>query len=329
MRSPEGSSPKVAAVRCGSSAFSRLLRLCAVSALLLAGVSMLLLGSSAAVDSSKALEAISAKEADPQPAVAAAAAAADSGEAVEDSSADEADSAKEVASTDSSKAVEDSSADEADSAKEVASTDSSKAVEDSPADEADSAKEVAAAGAFPKLAGHSRMFASDPNVMELVTASDYETALKGPNASGRAMILMLYSAWCPHCLSFKSTFSDLAEALKDAFDFAALNCAESGDLLDICSKLNVTLIPSIKLFVSKKTHMQLPAADRVPKEKDSSSPFWMQVADLKDGGRLNHFNEAEKDALAIHTLALPAGDVYEAVAYAARMTLQNIPRSKL
>lgn len=176
------------------------------------------------------------------------------------------------------------------------------------------------------VASHSKMFIDDPVVMEIMNAEEYSVVLEAATQTNKAVIMMLYSAWCPHCFSFKNTFSNLADDLQDRFHFAALNCVESDELLATCTRIGVFSLPSIRLFVPASIHRQLPDSYQHAKQFGTpAADLFFELIESKEGGLLNSFDEA---TLAIHTLALP-GDVYTAVQYAALRTLQHIPKSHL
>lgn len=181
-----------------------------------------------------------------------------------------------------------------------------------------------------KAKSHSKMFATDPVVEEVVHGEDYNGVLELASQTNKAAIVMLYSAWCPHCFSYRKTFSRLAADLKDKFHFAALNCMEDDDLLEICSALGVFALPSIKLFVPAALHRKLPAADRQKKPMGSSvGHLFLEVSGRHDGGLLDSFDESSRIPMAIHSLALPSQDIFLAVQYAAKQTLQRISKSDM
>ena len=189
---------------------------------------------------------------------------------------------------------------------------------------------VEVSGKPAKARSHSKMFAADPIVEELIQAADYDGFLELASRTNKAAIVMLYSAWCPHCFAYRKTFSRLAADLKDKFHFAALNCMENSDLLEICSDLGVFALPSIKLFVPAALYRKVPAADRQRKPISSSvGHLFLEVSGMHDGGLLDSFDESARIPMAIHSLALPSEDIYLAVQYAAKQTLQQISRSDL
>lgn len=189
---------------------------------------------------------------------------------------------------------------------------------------------VEVSGRPQKAKSHSKMFASDPVVEEIIHEEDYTGVLELASQTNKAAIVMLYSAWCPHCFTYRKTFSRLAADLKDKFHFSALNCMEDDDLLQICSSLGVFALPSIKLFVPASLHRKIPAADRQKKPMGSSvGLLFLDVSGRHDGGVLDSFDESSPIPMAIHSLALPSQDIYLAVQYAAKHTLQHISKSDI
>ncbi|CDJ29519.1 LOW QUALITY PROTEIN: uncharacterized protein EMH_0050330 [Eimeria mitis] len=157
--------------------------------------------------------------------------------------------------------------------------------------------------------GHRRMFAPDPIVEEAVTAVEYR---------------------CPHCFTYRKTFSQLAMDLRSRFHFAALNCVEDENTMDICGNLGIFALPSIKLFVPPSLHLQLPASEQQPKQATPlKGNLHLEFPGMHDGGALDSFDAAQPDSLAIHSLALPSDDIYLAVQYAARKTQQQISKNEL
>ncbi|KAL8437753.1 hypothetical protein Efla_006645 [Eimeria flavescens] len=202
--------------------------------------------------------------------------------------------------------------------------------EENSAAAAASASHEAAAAASEVIAGargrgHYRMFMSDPVVEEILKAQHYEALLRRAAEKETAAIIMLYSAWCPHCLAYRNTFSRLAADLQGKFLFAALNCVESSELMQICSQLEVVYIPAIKLLVPASIHRRLPLDQQKPKAINTHvrRPLW-EALELHTGGVLEKFDEGDPIPFAIHTLTLPGHDLFAAVQYAARQTLQDI-----
>lgn len=178
--------------------------------------------------------------------------------------------------------------------------------------------------------GHSKMFITDPFVDELISAAEYQKVLKLVTRADKAAILMLYSPWCPHCLSYKNTFSRLAADLHDKFHFAALNCMENESLLQTCTDLGIFSLPSIKLFVSASIHAKIPDADLLAAPVHTSAGHHLlELLKMHGGGALDSFSASGPNPVAIHSLALPSDDIYAAVQYAAKHTMQNISKSDL
>lgn len=208
--------------------------------------------------------------------------------------------------------------------------------------------QAAALSSSPSLPvhGHSRMFAADPVVTELLAVSDYERFLKEAAASEKAVIMMLYSAWCPHCYSYRKTFSRLASDLQRFFRFAAVNCMESSSLLHQCSQLGVFALPSIKLFVPASIHQKLPPEEKQQKPIAAAvGHLFLELPGAHGGGVLDSFGGGDSNNntssstsnnlksnnfnMAVHSLALPSEDVMTAVMYAAKQTLQTITEDDL
>ncbi|KAL8271878.1 hypothetical protein Esti_004268 [Eimeria stiedai] len=177
---------------------------------------------------------------------------------------------------------------------------------------------------------HHKMFLADSVVEELLQEKDYLFLLEKARTKDKAAIIMFYSAWCPHCFAYRTTFSRLASDLQNRFFFAALNCVESSALLNICGTLSILSIPAIKLFVPASIHRKLPPSEQKPKQINVAvrRPLW-EALEVHSGGLLESFDEKGDNPMAIHALSLPAGDLFSAVQYAARQTLQTIPKSEL
>ncbi|OEH77327.1 hypothetical protein cyc_08203 [Cyclospora cayetanensis] len=177
---------------------------------------------------------------------------------------------------------------------------------------------------------HSRMFASDPIIEELVLEEDYRRALEHANEANRAVIMMLYSAWCPHCFAYKKTFSRIAADLKDKFSFVAMNCMENEKTMDLCGDLGVFALPSIKLFVPASTYHTLPPEDRQVQPIDSSlGHIILELPGMRGGGILDSLGNEKTHNMCVHSLALPAEDIMPALLYAAKQTMQRIDKSNL
>lgn len=175
------------------------------------------------------------------------------------------------------------------------------------------------------MVSHRKMFAAVPFVEELLTVEAYNELQDLIIQTNKPAIVMLYSAWCHHCFIYKKTFSLLAEDLHEKFHFAALNCMESSDLHQLCIGLKVIAFPFIKLFVPASIHLKLPEDQQQVKVHDPSSQYVLyDIHKLKLGGFLNSFDAASQRPLAIHTLALPADDIFLAMAYAGKQTLQDL-----
>lgn len=174
------------------------------------------------------------------------------------------------------------------------------------------------------------MFAADPIVKEASTLEEYESVLKRADAAEKGLVMMLYSAWCPHCFSYRKTFSRLAMDLRDHFHFAALNCMENEATMDICGNLGISALPSIKLFVPQSLYLRLPASEQHA-NRDTSSVGGLHsgYSLMHDGGALDSFDPQRSETHAVHSLALPGDDIYLAVQYAARKTQQRIPKDEL
>ncbi|CDI86808.1 hypothetical protein, conserved [Eimeria praecox] len=191
----------------------------------------------------------------------------------------------------------------------------------------------AAAVAYPTLKqkrGHRRMFAPDPIVEEAITAEEYRRVMVKATLAGKGLIMMFYSAWCPHCFSYRKTFSQLAMDLHPRFHFGALNCMEDEGTMDICGSLGIFALPSIKLLVPASLHLQLPASEQHPKQNTSlEGNLHLEFPGMHDGGVLDSFDASRPEGFAIHSLALPSDDIYLAVQYAARKTRQKIEKNEL
>ncbi|CDJ52137.1 hypothetical protein, conserved [Eimeria brunetti] len=187
-----------------------------------------------------------------------------------------------------------------------------------------------AASTLKQSRGHRLMFALDPIVEEAGTAEEYRQVLRKARDAGKGLIIMFYSAWCPHCFTYKKTFSQLAMDLHNRFHFAALNCMEDEKAMDICSSLGIFALPSIKLFVPPSLHMQLPASEHRPKtDTQMEKNMHLESPGMHEGGSLDSFDASQPESFAIHSLALPSDDIYLAVQYAAGRTQQKIYKNEL